>query len=140
MNRICIEFKLLDDGSYPELPEMSIKDAAEIIGQHTDWDTNTWRLYLSHPYFPEYEAGNNHVRISYELARVRYPFLFAYTNPLLYKKFYSSRSWYLPSRYFMPGKYLESNKASRVLGYAGESIKLGDLVTLRDNCVYKARM
>jgi len=93
MNRICIEFKLLDDGSYPELPGMSIKDAAEIIGQHTDWDTNTWRLYLSHPYFPEYEAGNNHVRISYELARVRYPFLFADTNPLLYKKFYSAGSW-----------------------------------------------
>ena len=95
MNRICIVFNLLENGRKPELPHMVLRHFytnkysipnAEQIGQEVDWNTNTWRMYLSHPMFPEYNG--THEMISYEDARIRYRFLFADTNPLLYKKFY----------------------------------------------------
>ena len=100
MNRICLIFDLLKDGSYPELPYMFLRHTAEdkyfisnvkLIGRHVDFDTNTLRLFLSHPFFPELMGCC--VRIGYNSAKLRYPFLFTDTNPLLYKKFGTDISW-----------------------------------------------
>jgi hypothetical protein len=91
MNRICLIFDLNDDGSLPEIPEMFGYPAVKVIADDVDFDTNTLRLYMSHPYFPEFMGSHEHIR--YDTARKRFPWLFTNTNPLLYKKFRRDISW-----------------------------------------------
>ena len=73
-----------------------------------------------HPEFPDTMQGEEYLQYSYDRMKKLFPYIFTDTNPLLYRRYYISRSWYNSSK----------NKIRRVwdLGITGMGLT-GDRTT-----------
>lgn len=74
--------------------EMTVQDIfrfnpahAHIESLHYEWQRDCWVLILVHGEFPEVLVGDLITVYDREYAKARFPFLFADTNPILYRKF-----------------------------------------------------
>ncbi len=66
----------------------------KLVGKKKDFKTDIMMAKVTHPELPFKPQGEQYSEYWVDIARIEFPWLFADTNPLLYRKFYSRKSWY----------------------------------------------
>lgn len=95
MNRICITIPIEHNEMNTPVKDLASLQGwtkfnpthAHIMAALYNWMTFSVELFLVHPEFPEHVPGSECMRFFLDDARRTFPYLFADTNPIRYRKF-----------------------------------------------------